>query len=42
VQIIRMSPKAGDPSWEVTKVITINGQDVIEPPSPGQKYVITG
>ena len=42
VEVIKMVSKSGDPSWEVTKVVTVQGADVMEPASPGQKFVIQG
>jgi len=30
--------KAGDPGWQVGRVITVKGEDVVEPATPGQKY----
>jgi branched-chain amino acid transport system substrate-binding protein len=40
VQVLCMVPKKGDPPWEVSKVYTVRGEDVIEPAGPGQKFVI--
>jgi branched-chain amino acid transport system substrate-binding protein len=39
VSVIKLSQKAGDPGWEVNKVITVKGESVIEPASPGKPYV---
>jgi branched-chain amino acid transport system substrate-binding protein len=36
--VLKISPKAAEPHWQVSKVITVRGEDIIEPPSPGQKY----
>jgi len=36
--ILKISPKASEPHWQVSKVITVRGEDIIEPPTPGQKY----
>jgi len=38
IQVLKFKQKAGDPGWEVSKVVTVRGEDVVEPPSPGQKY----
>jgi len=38
IQVLKLKQKEGDPGWEVSKVVTVRGEDVIEPPSPGQKY----
>ena len=39
ISVLKISQKAGDPGWELSKAITVKGEDVIEPASPGQKYV---
>jgi branched-chain amino acid transport system substrate-binding protein len=38
IQVLKLKQKAGDPGWEVARVITVKGEDVVEPASPGQKY----
>jgi branched-chain amino acid transport system substrate-binding protein len=42
VQVLRMVPKASDPPWDITKVVNVRGDDVIEPPGPGKTYVNEG
>jgi len=36
--VLKIAQKAGDPGWEVTKTLTIRGEDIIEPAAPGKKY----
>jgi len=38
INVLKLQQKAGDPGWEVGRVITVKGEDVIEPAGPGQKY----
>ena len=39
ITVLKLKQKSGDPGWEVGRAISVKGEDVIEPPSPGQKYV---
>ena len=42
VEAIKMGSMSAAPGWEVKKVVTVQGADVMEPPAPGQKFVIEG
>lgn len=38
VVVVKLTQKNVDPGWEVTKSLTVKGEDIIEAPAPGQKY----
>jgi len=38
ISVLKIQQKAGEPGWEVGRVITVPGEEVIEPAGPGQKY----
>lgn len=38
VVVVKLAQKNVDPGWEVSKTLTIRGDDVVEAPTPGQKY----
>jgi len=40
INVFRFTQKPGGSGWEVPRVITVAGEDVIEPPSPGQKFAL--
>jgi branched-chain amino acid transport system substrate-binding protein len=36
--VVKLAQKSTEPGWEVTKTLTIKGEDIIEPATPGQKH----
>jgi branched-chain amino acid transport system substrate-binding protein len=38
VVVVKLTQKNSDPGWEVTKALTIKGDDIVEAATPGQKH----